>query len=184
MGNPQLHSPTLLITAAFSRHRQALDWARRKAAAGWGPIALESEAFQFYRTDYYESTMGPDLKKVFWAFETLFDPGKLVDVKYQANAWEEECAAESEYSEARPLNLDPGYLTLSKLILASTKDYAHRIYLDRGMYAEITLYFQGKAWHHHRYTFPDYRREDYQVFFSRCRDYLHRRLREERGETI
>jgi len=182
MGIPQPHSPTLLITAAFSRHDAALDWAREKVTDAWGAIALESEVFQFDRTDYYESTMGVGLKKVFWAFETLFDPGKLVEVKYQSDAWEKEYAAASDHPEERPLNLDPGYLTLSKLVLASTKDYAHRIYLDRGMYAEITLYFQGHAWHDHRYTFPDYRREDYQAFFTRCRDYLHQRLRDARGE--
>lgn len=168
------------MTAAFSRYRGALDWARKTGEAAWGPIALESEVFQFDRTDYYESSMGSGLMKVFWAFETLFDPGSLVDVKYQGNAWEEEYAAAAAHPEERPLNIDPGYITLSKLVLASTKDYAHRIYLDRGMYAEITLYYQGHAWQHHRYTFPDYRREDYQAFFSRCRDYLHRRLREER----
>ena len=81
-------------------------------------------------------------------------------------------------AEPRPLNLDPGYLTLGKLVLASTKDFAHRIYLSRGIYAEVTLYYRHGRWEHHQFTFADYRREDYQHFFSQCRDVLHRRLRE------
>jgi hypothetical protein len=74
----------------------------------------------------------------------------------------------------RPLNLDPGYLGLGKLVLASTKDHAHRLYLSRGIYAEVTLNYQDRGWRHHDWTFPDYRRADYQQFFSQCRDYLRR----------
>ena len=72
----------------------------------------------------------------------------------------------------RPLNLDPGYLTPAKLVLASTKDFAHRIYLSQGIFAEITLQYQHQRWKHHEYTFPDYRRADYQRFFSACRELL------------
>ena len=79
-----------------------------------------------------------------------------------------------EKPEPRPLNLDPGYLTLGKLVLASTKDFAHRIYLSRGIYAEVTLQYRHRRWEHHQYTFPDYRREDYQQFFSECREGMKR----------
>jgi hypothetical protein len=96
------------------------------------------------------------------------------------NRWEEEYAAASDHAESRPLNLDPGYLTLGKLILASTKDFAHRIYLARGIYAEVTLQYKHRRWQHHEYTFPDYRRADYQQFFSECRDTLHERLQKEK----
>jgi hypothetical protein len=73
------------------------------------------------------------------------------------------------------LNLDPGYLTPAKLVLASTKDHAHRLYLARGIYAEVTLYFKGRRWQYRDWTFPDYRRDDYQQFFSACRELLRRR---------
>ena len=72
----------------------------------------------------------------------------------------------------RPLNLDPGYITPAKLVLASTKDHAHRIYLRDGIYAEVTLSFRGRKWQPLEWTYPDYRRDDYQRFFTECREWL------------
>jgi hypothetical protein len=180
MGEAHPPSPALLLVAAFSRYDAALAWARDRAVEAWGPIALESEAFDFGQTHYYDPTMGDGLRKVFWTFERLIDPGSVVDLKLQTNGWEQDYAALGNHPEPRPLNLDPGYLTLGKLLLASTKDFAHRIYLSRGIFAEVTLFYRRGAWEHHEWTFADYRRADYQEFFSRARDYLHRRLR---GET-
>jgi len=177
MGQPTIHSPALLLLAAFSRHDEALQWAKQRAEAEWGPIELEGPVFEFAETEYYTSTMGPGLKKVFFAFARPFDPADLVDVKLLTNNWENEYAALGRHPEPRPLNLDPGYITLGKLILASPKDFAHRIYLNRGIYAEVTLYYKHHRWQHHDCTFADYRREDYQRFFSLCRETLHRRTR-------
>jgi hypothetical protein len=173
MGEIQSHPPVLLLLAAFSRHAAALEWARQRASETFGPAALESEAFPFEATTYYEQTMGAGLRKSFLAFERLIDPADLVEIKHQTNAWEEECARQCEWPEPRPLNLDPGYLTEAKLVLASTKDHQHRLYLDRGIYAEETLfYLRGAGWQAREWTFPDYRRDDYHQFFLRCRDYL------------
>jgi hypothetical protein len=186
--------------AAFSRHEAALDWARQRAVEAWGPIALESPRFDFTETHYYDATMGQGLKKCFFAFQRPFEPERLVEVKFQTNGWEEEyvaapvilsaaknlgrnCGADEilrcaqndgvlQVCEPRPLNLDPGYLTLGKLVLASTKDFAHRIYLSRGIYAEVTLQYKHKQWRHHEYTFADYRRADYQAFFTECREWV------------
>ncbi len=177
MAQPTAPSGALLLLAAFSRHRAALDWARDRATATWGPVAMESDAFRFDQTDYYEPTMGKDLRKIFFAFDRPFDQGDLSEIKLLTNRWEEEYAASADHGEPRPLNLDPGYITLGKLVLASTKDYAHRIYLSRGIYAEITLYWRHAAWQSHEWTFADYRREDYQRFFSQCRELLHQRQR-------
>jgi hypothetical protein len=182
MGEPTPHSPVLLLLAAFSRHDDALDWAKRKAVEAWGPIARESERFEFKETAYYDATMGAGLKKGFFAFQRPFDPERLVEIKLATNRWEEEYAAEAGKAEPRPLNLDPGYLTLGKLVLASTKDFAHRIYLSQGIYAEVTLQYRHRRWEHHQYTFPDYRREDYQRFFSECREEIKRGERGERRE--
>jgi hypothetical protein len=179
MGQPTPPSDSLLILAAFSRHEAALDWARQQAIQTWGPLALESPRFEFAETRYYEASMGPGLKKTFFLPARPFDPARLVDTKLLTNHWEEEHVQASGHGEPRPLNLDPGYLTLGKLVLASTKDFTHRIYLDRGIYAEITLYYKHRRWQHHEWTFADYRRDDYQAFFSACREYLHRHRREE-----
>jgi hypothetical protein len=179
------HPPALLLLAAFSRHAMALDWTAKRAAAQWGPIALASKAFDFTETDYYQPTMGPNLKKLFWAFERPFDPAQLAAIKRLTITWEHDFAAQEARGEAladdgapitdfRPLNLDPGYLTTAKLVLASTKDHTHRVYLRDGIFAEITLFFRHGRWEHHEWTFPDYRRADYQEFFSQVREFLKR----------
>jgi hypothetical protein len=176
MGDIRHHSPVLLILAAFSRSEAALAWARHQASFAWGPIALESEAFAFDDTAYYEKQMGAGLRKVFFALERLIDPAALVDCKLASNAWEAEFRAMSEAPEARPLNLDPGYLTEAKLVLATTKDRDHRLYLDRGIFAEVTLHYQHGAWRPREWTYPDYRRSEYHRFFVACRDYYRSRL--------
>jgi len=174
MGEPASHTPVLLLLAAFSRYELALDWARQRAIETWGPIERESPAFEFAETHYYDATMGPGLKKVFFTFQQPFDPEKLVEIKLQTNEWEQEYAVKNEWAEPRPLNLDPGYLTQGKLVLATTKDFAHRIYLSRGIYAEVTLQYRHHRWQHHQYTFADYRRADYQRFFTECRETVKR----------
>jgi hypothetical protein len=172
MGAIHPPSPALLMVAAFSRYDEAIDWARERIAAQWGSIALESPRFAFDETRYYDPTMGAGLKKCFWAARAPVDPGALAERKLEANLWEGEYASLARHAESRPLNIDPGYLTLAKLVLASTKDHAHRLYLGAGIYAEVTLSYRDRRWQAHEWTFPDYRRADYQAFFTECRDYL------------
>jgi len=172
MGLTRPHPPLLLLTAVITRHAAALDWARRRCIEHWGPVALESPTFSFAETEYYTATMGPALGKTFLTFEAPYDPGELASTKHQTNAWEAEYAALALHAEERPLNLDPGYLTTAKLVLSSTKDHAHRIYVGQGMYAEITLFYRRGAWQWHEFTFPDYRRGDFHEFFTACRDRL------------
>lgn len=147
-------------------------------ADAWSPVALESPRFDFTETDYYDATMGRGLKKTFFAFESLIDPGELPDFKRQTNVCEEEYADAHDHEEPRPLNLDPGYISEAKLVLASTKDHAHRIYLRDGIYAEVTLHYQSKAWQSSAWTYPDYQRPDFQAFFTECREYVKKRRRE------
>ncbi len=180
MGDIAEPQSVLLILAAFSRHAAALEWAKQRATAAWGTVVLESERFAFDATDYYEPTMGAGIEKCFWAFERFVDPAVLAELKWLTNAWESEYAEGEGHAEVRPLNLDPGYLTPAKLVLASTKDHAHRVYLSRGIFAEVTLFYKDRRWQHRDWTFTDYRRADYRRFFSECREYLRRRLREDR----
>lgn len=172
MGQILPPKPVLLLIAVSSRYDEALAWAEERAVTQFGPLHLKSEAFVFTETNYYRETMGTDLKKQFLTFQRLIDPGELARIKCLTNAWEEEYAALGQHPEARPLNLDPGYLTMAKLVLASTKDHAHRLYLSEGIYAEFTLQFRGGAWQACEWTYPDYQREDYQQFFTLCRDRL------------
>lgn len=172
MGDIHAPSPVVLLIAASSRHEEALALGLRQSEVRFGPPALISDAFDFTETNYYDAEMGPGLKKQFWAFAEPIDPGRLAAIKRQTNEWEAEYAGLKIHTEPRPLNLDPGYLTLAKLVLASTKDHAHRIYLGDGIYAEVTLSYRGGAWRPFEWTYPDYRRPDFHAFFSRCRELL------------
>jgi Domain of unknown function (DUF4416) len=170
----EIHEPArvLLIVAASSRYLSALVWAAEKCAGAFGAVALSSGPFEFTETDYYSATMGAGLRKQFFAFERLIDPEALAGTKCRTNEWEAEYAALGSHPEPRPLNLDPGYITSAKLVLASTKDHAHRIYLAEGIYAELTLSYRKRAWLPLEWTYPDYRRGDYQRFFTDCREWL------------
>jgi Domain of unknown function (DUF4416) len=172
MGDVSDPTRVLLVIAVISRHEAALEWARQTASQSFGPIALASDAFDFTETEYYTMTMGHGLKKQFIAFERLIDPAGLAEIKRGTNRWEADYAAQNAHAEPRPLNLDPGYITGAKLVLASTKDHAHRIYLRDGIYAELTLMYRHRRWQPLEWTYPDYRRADFHQYFDACREYL------------
>ena len=138
----------------------------------FGLLELESPVYGFDKTEYYRATMGPALRRRFVTFKKLADPAGLADWKLATNALEERFARERAGASgvARPVNLDAGYLTGAKLVLASTKDFAHRIYLKAGIFAEITLAFRNGDWLAHEYTFPDYRAPEYHGFLKQARD--------------
>ena len=79
---------------------------------------------------------------------------------------------------SRIINIDPGYLDLSKLILASTKDYKHRIYLTKGIYAEVTLFYQDKTFCPWEWTYPDYKTGEYIEIFNRIRQIYAEQIKE------
>lgn len=178
MGRPTTHPPVTLIIAVTSRYQEALSWTAERGAQVWGPLADRSQVFDFSETDYYQATMGDALRKQFLAFERPIDPARLPDIKLQTGEWEGEYARLAGHAEPRPLNLDPGYVTPAKLVLASTKDHSHRLYLGQGIFAEVTLFFRQGRWQHREWTYPDYRRDDFQAFFLRVRDRWQRRVRE------
>lgn len=176
MARTKIPHPTVLITAVISRYDEAIAWATERAECEWGPIELISEPFDFDNTYYYRDTMGSPLKKVFLAHKKLIDSSRLADIKLQTCDWEDEYNAAANTPEPRALNLDPGYMTEAKLVLATTKDRDHRIYLSQGIHAEITLFYHQHQWKPHRWTYHDFRREDFHAFFSKCRDYLRTQL--------
>ncbi|MDX1964877.1 MAG: DUF4416 family protein [Pirellulales bacterium] len=177
MGELRVVEPVLPLVCAFSSDPNALAYAKERSCEYWGPIALASPEFEFTETTYYAASMGERIRKCFWVFEKLADPGQLADWKLLTNGWENSLATSQHWiscnnSFSRPINIDPGYITPAKLVLASTKDHAHRIYLSQGIYAEITLMYRHGGWQHHEWTFPDYRRGDYQEFFAAARRHL------------
>jgi len=181
MGQSIIPPPVLLVIAAFSRHKEALGWAEEKLIAHFGPIGRRSPNFDFHQTRYYESSMGSELRKRFLVFRNLIPPDRLADIKLYTNQLEEELAWTAPYPESRPLNLDPGILSLGKFMLATTKDQAHRVYLRHGIYGEVTLQFQSHAFQPNPWTYADYREPALLYFLNEARDYYRQRLREEAG---
>jgi hypothetical protein len=175
--------PALLVVATFSRHGDALARGHREMEQLFGPTALTGEPFQFTETGYYTATMGQGLLKQFLAFRDLIDPAALATIKIQTNAIETALVSEGVFPEARPLNLDPGLLTLGKFMLATTKDQGHRIYLRDGIFAEVTLRYTAGAFEPWPWTYADYRRPEVHAFLQLARDYYRARLREAKAKT-
>ncbi len=132
-----------------------------------GDVDLVSPDFPFDLTDHYEPEMGPNLVRRFYSFECVTDPEMLADWKVQTNRLEEEAAV--RFGEYRPLNLDPGYVNGAKLVLASVKGLAHRVYIGSGIHAEVTMSYRAGAWLKRDYTFPDFAAGRYDGFFSKVR---------------
>lgn len=132
-----------------------------------------SEVLPFDDTDYYAEEMGSPLKRQFVSYAELIGPERLAEAKRQTNAIEAEMAEQLPFHEyLRPVNLDPGYLDLGKLVLATTKDRSHRLYVGNGIFAEVTLHFEGGAFRAWPWTYPDYMRDDYHAYFKVVRDDL------------
>lgn len=178
MGDIKKPTPALLLVAVSSKYPEALDWSVEKLSQEYGRVCLQSPPFVFDQTTYYESTMGTGLVKKFVTFEQLIDPAQLPKIKHHTNQLEIDYSAAFDHPETRPLNLDPGYLTEAKLILASTKDHWHRIYLSDGIYAEFTLHYQKKAWQNSPWTYPDYQTDAYKAFFDCCRQEFRKRIQQ------
>jgi hypothetical protein len=177
MAQPRAVQPALLVVAAFSRYPEALAWARQCLEQENGPTCRASDAFAFHQTAYYAPTMGEGLRKQFLVFRDLVMPDRLTAIKLRTNALETELAASGAYAEVRPLNLDPGLMTLGKFMLATTKDQAHRIYLGEGIYAEVTLHYRGGAWAAWPWTYADYREPEVLAFLGEAREDLRRLLK-------
>ncbi|QDT10584.1 DUF4416 family protein [Planctomycetes bacterium K23_9] len=170
--------PVVRMCAVISRHPAAIAWGVEKLTGEWGEVAHQSEPLPFVANGYYDEQMGPELKKVLVAFADLQEPGGLADWKHQTIGWEKEYASTAKEPEKRPLNLDSGYVTQAKLVLATTKDRDHRLYLRDGMFAEVTLNYVAKKWIHHRWTYPDYRTDKVSQFVQRCREQVRQHVQE------
>ena len=144
--------PVKLIASMFTAGGELLEEAKARLSQEFGPVDYESELLPFDHTTYYAAEFGGNLKRRFVAFEELVHPGRLAEIKLLTNALEMERAPEGK----RLINIDPGYVSQSKLVLATTKNHAHRIYLGQGIYAEVTLHFRDSTFRPWPWTYPDY----------------------------
>jgi hypothetical protein len=143
----------------------------------YGDIDAASESFPFTKTDYYEKEMGSGLFRKFLSFRPLVSPEVISAVKIRTNRLEREIA-EAFDSKSRIINLDPGYCSAAALVMATTKDFAHRVPLSGGIYAHLELLFGRREVKLLPWTYPDFDSEGYRAFFLKVRRLYLEQLRE------
>ncbi|HEX2694785.1 MAG TPA: DUF4416 family protein [Acidobacteriota bacterium] len=168
MADPKPFTLVKLVCGIISSAPAAAAEAERRLAALYGAVDLRSPAFSFDLTDYYEAEMGPRLERRFLSFAELIRPEALAGIKLRTNALEEEIRHDSG-SALRVVNLDPGYVTAAALIMATAKDFAHRIPLREGIYAHLEFLFSRTGVKILDWTYPDLRGEGYREFFRDVR---------------
>jgi hypothetical protein len=192
MAEIQSFLPVKLICGLIAGRDEHFSRAEERLSGLFGPVDSRSPRFPFIFTDYYEAEMGPGLKRGFVGFERLIDPSGLAAVKIRTNELEQELAVESGTSQgpgclgqlgrqerpgrlSRIINLDPGYLTAAALIMATAKNFSHRIPLQEGIYGHLEFLFTKKGIRRLAWTYPDFAQPGYQAYFLEVRrDYLGR----------
>ena len=179
MWTPQTPDPVKLIVGILAADETCLAAALDVITDRFGSMDRVSEVWPFTQTDYYNQEMGTAILRQFVTVDRLMDPGDLAQVKHTTNEIEQELSRTLQHTYSRPVNLDPGYIEPSKLVLASTKNFSHRIYIGDRMYAEVTLVVDRGQWSPMRYTFPDYRQPSYWAFFEQVRLRLKEQLKKQ-----
>jgi hypothetical protein len=168
MGTVTRPSPVKLICGFIFSADEQYTRARSLIEKRYGKADLESPAIPFTFTKHYAAEMGERLTRRFCSFPRLICPSQLASIKLWTNRLEERFLL----SGNRRVNLDPGYVDMAKLVLASTKDFSHRIYLDKGIHAEVTLCYscKSKSFKPWEWTYPDYRTPEYISIFNAVRE--------------
>jgi hypothetical protein len=169
--------PVKLIIGILAADAECLQRAVETVTKEFGATDLASDVWPFDKTDYYKEQTGERILRQFVSIEMLIDPGELAAIKHATNRLEQELARQLKREVSRPVNLDPGLIEPSKLVLATTKNYSHRIYIGNEMYAEVTLIYDKGAWSAMPYTYPDYRQQFYIDFFEKIRRKLLEQLK-------
>lgn len=162
----------ILSAPAFDQRESLLTTVQQ----AFGPIDLISQPIPFTVSQYYDAEMGPGLIRTFVSLATLISPGALADIKIRTIEIEQLYAQDSR----RRINLDPGYLDYNKVVLASTKFGGQKIYLSKGIYADLTLFFFKQRFQSFAWSFPDFRDGYYDEFLLGVRE-LYREQRRNPG---
>jgi len=165
MGYEKQHTPVLLICGILASDKSNIDSVIPVLEQEWGSVLSSSGIMSFDYTDYYAKETGDNILRCYLGFDLFIDPFDLYDIKRQTNKIEQNYVVDGN----RMVNLDPGYISKAKLVLATTKDATHRIYGGNGIYAEATLYFEDKTYHPWPWTYPDYRDKKNIDFFNKLR---------------
>jgi hypothetical protein len=169
MGVIKLPRDVKLMTAIAFRDENLLNQVKDELCEHWGPIETSSPIFDFIQTNYYESEMGSELKKQFLVFQKPVQPDYIIDAKLFSNEIEQKYAIAGN----RQVNIDPGYISAAKLVLATTKNYMHRVYMGKGIYGDVHLKVSNRRFVPNEWTYPDYQTPEALAFFDKVRqDYL------------
>lgn len=168
MGRPAPPERTLLFVGALYNEKAYLSMAKERLKSSFGEVVMESPQYEWNYSDYYMDELGWPINRVFLFFKNKINPESLADVKLLTNGIEEQLSKVGK----RNINLDPGYLTLSKVVLASTKNYSHRIYIGKGIYVEVTLLYRDGRYQPHLFTYKDYASDEYAEIFGEARKIL------------
>ncbi len=149
-----------------------LHWAMDMLTGIWGNPQRTLSGIPFDATPYYQD-IAPELKRAFVSFPDLKLTDRLPEWKHTT------CALEKLSGSQRRVNLDPGYVDGARVVLASTKDHSHRIYMGHGIFAEVTLRYNRGKWLNYSHTFPDFKSGQYDRFLSLVRNDWRSAIREE-----
>ena len=168
MGNVRPFNPVKPFAGVLFSDEQLVPLVREQLVTLFGPIDDQTGLLKFESTDYYSEEMGDALDRIFFSFENLVKADSLESMKLETNRIESELAFVSK-GVTRPVNLDPGYIEQSKVILFSTKNFYHRAYIGSGIFAEVTMHFKKNGNQFFPWTYPDYQSPASQKFFDRMR---------------
>lgn len=178
MSCPSVPPPVKLLVSLFSAREPLLQETLNRLAGLFGPVDEIGPRLFFDKTTYYQAEMGWPLHRRFATFERLVRAEQLVAVKLAA--LELERAASSEDGR-RLINIDPGILSAERLILATGKNFTHRVYLSEGIYADLTLIFRKGSFRPLEWTYPDYASQEVIAWLNGVRGSYLAQLREEKG---
>ena len=166
MGIPTPPAPVTLVAGLLVSSPDLLAEVHAELSAAFGDIRSASDASRWTATTYYGAEMGDEIWRQFICFTRPLDPGSLAAIKLRTNALEERWRT----ARGRRVNIDPGYVAPLKLVLATTKDAAHRVYLADGIHAEVTLVYERGTFRARPHTYPDYAAPDAIAFFNAVRN--------------
>lgn len=165
MAQPKLAFDAKLFAAVTFNNKDIYETIKSNLTDKFGAIDTLSAIYDFIYTQYYAREMGVNLQKQLVGFEKLIRPESLPDIKLITNEIEHRYSLENR----RQVNIDPGYLTGAKVVLATTKNFDHRIYLGKGIYGDVHLRYRGNKFRFNDWTYPDYRDMIVIDFFARLR---------------
>lgn len=180
MGTIKDPAPVKFFCGVITAFSDAIPRIRESLVKLLGVIDIEAGPYKWDFTSYYSKEMGENLYKYLFSFQELRSPVELSVVKIGTNRIED-IEADLTKQVSRPINLDPGYITPSAMVLASTKNFAHRIYIGGGVYAQVDYIFREKGKiDFNPWVYPDYKTEDYLNFFVHMRKELLLKLNDQR----